>query len=196
MVSILDEVPSFGTRFARGLGLGASQGLNQGMQFAQQMALQGSRKKEEDLGKFATGLDVISQMKDIAAKRNIGRGSSFLGFFPTETARDRAEYAQLGKSLIPLVAAGVPIRNQKEFEEYKKVITDPSASLSEIEGALGGLENIFKSKIMGSSGKPQKIKIKFDISNPEHKARRNQVLKKAKGNQEKAQQVLLKEFEL
>ena len=44
--------------------------------------------------------------------------------------------------MIPLVSAGVSIRNQKEFDEYKKVLTDPNSQQSKIEGALNGLESL------------------------------------------------------
>ena len=105
------------------------------------------KKKEEDLGKFETGLQTISAMRDIVKSGNIGRGTSITRQFGGKDARAAAEYEQLGKSLIPLVAAGVPIRNQKEFEEYKKVLTDPSSPDAAIEGALDGLERIFKGKL-------------------------------------------------
>lgn len=160
------------------------------------------KKKEEDISKFATGIDVIDKMREIASRRNIGRGSSLFGFFPGETAKDRAEYEQLGKSLIPLVAAGVPVRNQKEFEEYKKTITNPSASLSEIEGALDGLERIFMSKLSSKeeegskSSKEKEGKIKFNPSNPEHVAKRNQLMKTFNGDRQKVGEKLSKEFEL
>ncbi len=121
------------------------------------------KKKEPDTEKFSTGLDVIGKMRDIAAKKNIGRGSSFMGFFPGETARDRSEFEQLGKSLIPIVAAGVPIRNQREFDEYKKVITDPSSSLSDIEGALTGLESIFQSKLNSKSANNEESEASSDL---------------------------------
>lgn len=169
-------------------------GLNQDLRkvFVQQSL----KKKEDDTAKFGVGLETIGAMREIASKKNIGRGSSILGFFPGETAKDRAEFSQLGTSLIPLVAAGVPVRNQKEFEQYKKVITDPSASLSEIEGALDGLERIFSQKLEGvnnSSGK--EAKPQFNPSHPEHKAKAEQLYKKFK-DKEKVREALRKEFEI
>lgn len=88
------------------------------------------------------GLDTIQKMKAIKDRGNLGIGSSFLSAISTDARKDRAEYQQLGRSLIPLVSAGVGIRNEKEFEEYKKVITDPSASDDAIDGALHGLEDL------------------------------------------------------
>lgn len=170
------------------------------------LLVQGTMKsKEADTEKFATGLDILGAMRNIISKKNIGRGSSFLGFFPGETAKDRSEFAQLGKSLIPIVAAGVPIRNQREFDEYKKVITDPSSQLSELQGAIDGLERIFKNKLGQHSfegeekteearSSPQSNKVKFNPSNPEHKAKATQLYKTYK-DKEKVREILRKEFE-
>lgn len=162
-----------------------------------------TKKKQEDTEKFSTGLQTIDAMRQIASKKNIGRGSQILGAFGGETARDRSEFAQLGTSLIPLVAAGVPIRNLREFEQYKKIITNPSSLLSEIEGALNGLERIFNEKLEGKEekiGSQSKVsrkseKIKFNAKNPEHLAKRNQLLKAYKGDREKVRQELNREFE-
>ena len=208
MVNILPKVPGFGERLGAvlggGFGGGFGQGMSQASQFAQQLKLEEAKKRSMldamQNEKFETGLDVIKGMKELVAKGNLGRGSAFLGLFGGEVAKDRAEYEQLGKSLIPLVAAGVPVRNQKEFEEYKKVITDPSAPDAAIVGALNGLERIFEQKLSGSEqektgGAKGKGKVKFDISNPEHKAKRNQLLKKFKNDRAKVKEYLDREFE-
>lgn len=193
-----------GAALGGGFGQAFGSGMNQAAQFAQQLKLEEAKKRSMldamQNEKFETGLDVIKGMKELVAKGNLGRGSGFFGLFGGETAKDRAEYEQLGKSLIPLVAAGVPVRNQKEFEEYKKVITDPSAPDSAIVGALNGLERIFEQKLSGSekekaAGVNAKGKVKFDISNPEHKAKRNQLLKRFKNNRAKVKEYLDKEFE-
>lgn len=207
MVQILPEEEGFGSQLGQGLGAGLgsgfSHGINQAMQFAQKVALEKQkgqmRQKSDDTQKFGTGLEIIGAMRDIAGRKNIGRGSSVLGFFPGQTAKDRAEFAQLGTSLIPLVAAGVPIRNQKEFEQYRKIITDPSSPLSEIEGALSGLERIFQYKLNGHEESEfeemsKEKKSKFSQSNPEHKAKAQQLYKKL-GDKEKVREALRKEFE-
>lgn len=157
MVQILERPPSFGEAIARGLGGGISQGIGQGVNFTQQMALQQAKlkqdKKIQEQEKFIGGLDTIEQMRAVIARGNTGRGSGLKGIFGGEAAQDRQQLAQLGTSLIPLVAAGVPIRNQKEFEQYRKIITDPGSLNDEMLGALNGLEQIFKNKI---SGEPYK----------------------------------------
>src|SRR5579863_5926714 len=190
MVQIIEEQPSFGQIMSRGggrsLGNFASGLLGQHMENKamsredealkrmgldlsgirdpemRKLLIQGATKKKEDeTEKFSTGMDVLQKMRQIAAKGNIGRGSAIMGFFPGETASDRQDFAQLGKSLIPIVAAGVPIRNQREFDEYKKVITDPSSSLSDIKGALDGLEFIFQRKLEGKGDEKENKKVKL-----------------------------------
>jgi hypothetical protein len=64
-----------------------------------------------------------------------------------KTGEARAQFEQLGKSLIPLVAAGVPVRNKQEFEKYSKIITDPDSSTAQIKGAIAGLRKIFNRKL-------------------------------------------------
>ena len=111
------------------------------------------KQKEKDTEMFSTGLTTLDEMEAIVNKGNVGRGSAFWGAFGGETAQDRAKLRQLGTSLIPIVAAGVSIKNQTEFEEYKKVITDPSALTSEIKGAIDGLRYIFNKKLQGKKSK-------------------------------------------
>lgn len=223
MVQIIEEQPSFGQIMARGggraVGNFASGLLGQHMENKarsqedealkrmgidlsgvrdpemRKLLVQGaSKKKADESEKFVTGLNVLDQMKQIAARRNIGRGSGLMGFFPGETARDRAEFEQLGKSLIPIVAAGVPIRNQREFDEYKKVITDPSSSLDAIDGAIRGLESIFQQKLEGKGSSEKEGKQKFDPGNKEHQAKAKQLFKKF-GDKEKVREALKREFE-
>jgi hypothetical protein len=111
------------------------------------------KKKEDKRTMMQTGLQTLDKMEMIKNRGNIGRGAHAKTWLPFtgETRRDVAEYEQLGKSLIPLVAAGVPVRNQKEFEEYKKTIADASASDDEIQGAINGLRDLF-SRILDQEG--------------------------------------------
>lgn len=111
-----------------------------------------AQKKQEDNQKFDMGLGTIEKMRAIVKKGNIGRGTGVTRLFGGKDARDAAEYEQLGTSLIPIVAAGVPIRNQKEFDQYRKILTDASSSNAEIEGALDGLQDIFQRKLEGKEG--------------------------------------------
>lgn len=178
------------------MGLGHLAGLSPELKkLALAEELKGRRsKKEADTQKFTTGLDVIQQMRSILDKGNVGRGSAFMGFFPGETQRERAELEQLGKSLIPLVAAGVPIRNQREFDEYKKIIIDPSSPIDRMKGALDGLERIFQGKLQSEEKQEKPGKMKFNPNNPEHKAKAEQLHKTFK-DKEKVREMLKREFE-
>lgn len=155
------------------------------------------KKKEEDTSKFSMGLNTLDAMEALKNKGNIGRGTGITRLFGGDAARDAAEYEQLGKSLIPIVAAGVPVRNQKEFEEYKKVLVDASSSDAEKEGAINGLRHILKSKL-GMKGyeeesdemEPSSSKVKPGTKLTSDKAKA--ILKKTGGDKAKARQVAKK----
>lgn len=167
-----EKQPSFGSMLGAKLGQGIEKSVSQGINFAQQMQLEKAKgrglaqetKQMEKIKSIELGLGTIGQMREILKRNNLGRGSGFQGLFSKDVARDRAEYEQLGRSLIPMVSAGMRVTNQKEFEEYKKVLTDPSSPDPAIEGALKGLEDIlrrnaaqsgedFSSKIMSEDKK-------------------------------------------
>lgn len=98
-------------------------------------------KQFEKQNSLTMGLETLEKMKTLIPSAG---PSKYLGsLLGGDITRDREELATLGRSLIPLVAAGVPIRNQREFEEYKKVITDPNSRQAKLEGAIKGLQNIF-----------------------------------------------------
>ena len=109
-----------------------------------------SQKEEQKNQMLETGLGTIQKMRELLEFSG-GFTSSpinkFMSLVPGETQKKRAELAQLGTSLIPLAAAGVSIRNQKEFDKYSKIITDPNSSPSELEGALNGLEGIISRQL-------------------------------------------------
>jgi hypothetical protein len=109
-----------------------------------------SSKQQEKLNAVNIGLKTIEEMKEIKKRGHLGtllNPSNLLGLATSEGRSDRSQYEQLGRSLIPLVAANVSIRNQKEFEEYRKIITDPSSTEASIEGALEGLEKILRNQL-------------------------------------------------
>lgn len=210
MVQVLEEVPSFGQMLGRGLGAGISKGLSSTLNFAQQMALQ--RQKSATLGQqtkqlekikmMETGLGTIERMRELLPFAGGWTSDPLMklkSLVPGETQKGRAELESLGRSLIPIVAAGVPIRNQREFDEYRKVITDPSSSASQLEGALNGIQDILQ-RSMESPEKeeePQKShkRQKFSSSNPEHTKVRDALMKKFQGDREKVKSELDKFFE-
>lgn len=207
---VLPEVPSMGQLLSRNLGQGISQGLSGGIDFAKQMALQKERgaglanqtKQLEKVKMIENGLGTIGRMRELISEAGPSNAiQSFLGL--GETREKRAELEALGRSLIPLVAAGVPIRNQREFDEYRKVITNPNSRQADLEGALNGIENILSRSVgeldegseeKSSSSQKQK-KTKFSAENPEHKKKAEQLYKTYK-DKEKVREILLREFEL
>lgn len=193
---VLSEVPSFGTQLARGLGGGFGAGVSKATdihgEIAKKLAGIKADRHEEKLKSIENGLGTIEQMRGLIS--SAGPSNWVQGLFGGETTKNRAELQSLGRSLIPLVAAGVPIRNQREFDEYSKVITNPNSQQAELEGALNGIEKVLTTAGEGRTKKSSKPKGSFDINNPEHKSRRDMVLKKTGGDRKKAQMILEKEF--
>jgi len=209
-VGTLSEVerPSFSTQLARGLGAGISSGLGQTAQFAQQMALQKQKtsnlaketKQLEKIKMMETGLGTIGRMRELipsAGGWTSGPLNKISSLFPGETQKNRAELESLGRSLIPLVAAGVPVRNQREFAEYSKIITDPSSSGPQLEGALNAIQDILERSI-GEDPEEKKIskkeKVRFSADNPEHRKKAEQ-LHRTYNDKEKVREILSREFE-
>ena len=160
MVNILQRPKSIGELFAEQIGGGFQRGVEGGLSAAHQLGLEKARgrglaqetKRLEKVMLMEQGLNTLKSMKEIVQRGNIGRGSSLAGLFDGETSKDRAAYEQYGRSLIPIVAAGVPIRNKSEFEEYKKIITDPSSSKAEMMGAIESLEDLFSRSVGEEDG--------------------------------------------
>jgi len=175
-MEIMPKIPSFGEKFSQSLFGGLSKGYQQGSEFAQKMALQKQKSdlasqlkgKEDDTEKFSYALDTLGKMREKLKGGKVGTTFGFqLNPFSNvgSTGKDREEFAAYGRSLIPLVAAGVPVRNQREFDEYSKIITDPNASTGQIEGALNGLEDLFSRKagIENNSEKESNESSEFSI---------------------------------
>lgn len=98
-------------------------------------------KRQEKLLPLQGALQSLEDMRSIKKKGNLGRGSGITGLFSEDVRRDRAEYSQLGKSLIQF-ASSIPIRNKAEFEVLAEDLYDPSKSEAEIDGILNGMEKI------------------------------------------------------
>lgn len=103
--------------------------------------LKSTGEKKQKIAPFQAGLETIQRMRQLGEKGNLGRGSALYGFFGGETAKDRGEYEQLGKSLISL-ASSIPIRNKEEFETLAHNLYDPSIPDSQREGILDAMEQI------------------------------------------------------
>lgn len=148
--------PSFSEVIGRGLGTGLGEGIQKEFDFANEASLlkkkQEAKNKLADTGKFARGLETVGKLREVVDRGNVGRLSGLWGYLDDDTAHDRGELQFLGNSLVSLVSEGIPIRNQKEFEQYSKIITDPSSNPEEIRGALDAIEKVFKGKLEGETG--------------------------------------------
>ena len=121
-------------------------------------------EKEDERNKdLNLALQTVGEMRRIRAKKNLGRGSSLLGWFGGEAAKDRGEYETLGNSLIQY-ASNIPIRNRVEFEKLAGRLSDPDITDKEAEGILDGLEKIISGKLTREAEEPSSKK---KITTPE-----------------------------
>lgn len=209
MVQILEEAPSFSTQLARSLGGGISEGLSQATELANKLAIQkakSDRKDEKSLEKtknMQTALGTINKMRGKIG--SAGPMKSFEAMWGGNVTRDRAELAKLGTSLIPIVAAGVPIKNKTEFDKYSDVITNPNSRQAELEGALNAIEDIIgrsigEEDIGAEENASYKIpgkkseKALFDPKNPGHRSVRNKLMKQYNGDREMVSKKLSEKF--
>lgn len=204
MVFMLQREPSIGQKLGAGLGEGLSQSAN----FAQQLALEKQKAKSlaqqtkhlEKIKTMETGLGTIDRMRQLlpfAGGWTSDPSIKIQSLLPGEVQKNRAELESLGRSLIPLVAAGVPVRNQREFAEYSKIITDPNSSASQIEGALNAIQSILERSSESPSEENEEMrrkKSKFSSSNPEHRKKAEQLYNTYK-DKEKVREMLSREFE-
>ena len=153
-------------------------------------------KQQEKQNNIQMGLETIDKMRQLIP--SAGPTNFIQGLFGGETTKNRAELETLGRSLIPLVAAGVPIRNQREFDEYRKIITNPNSRQSELEGALNGLQGLFERALTHSGNEKESstksAKERFNPENPEHRSKAERLHKTLK-DKEKVRKQLEREFE-
>lgn len=113
--------------------------------FAQNL-LKGKEKTQEKVVPLKNALLRIDKMREIGKKNRLGRGSSVMGYFGGETAKDRGEYERLGKSLISY-ASSIRITNRPEFETLAGNLYNPSISDKEREGILDAMEMIISQNL-------------------------------------------------
>lgn len=100
-----------------------------------------SQENREKVAPYIGALNTVHEMRKLGKGGNLGFGSSVLGLASEEGRRDRANYSQLGKSLIQF-ASTIPIRNQKEFETLAHDLYDPTINDAAREGILNAIEKI------------------------------------------------------
>lgn len=241
MVQFLErnDSPSFGQRFARGVGSVAQHGIpmaaNMLLQREQQMGENAALKRltGQDLGglspdlksefvkatlkqqgtvkgkpEFESAILALDELESMVDQPGIGM-SGILN--PSSSARfNRGRFQSLQAAVLPIFKSMFPRgMTEKEFKFIQEnYIPQASDTEQKIKGKIEGLRRLVQSDDIGrpdsmdefseEEGEPQqqRERVKFDIRNPQHKARRDQVLRKTGGDQRKAQQVLLKEFDL
>lgn len=142
-------------------------------------------------------------LSDSGAFRGIGFGSQLL----PEGREARGEYEALTARFIPLLAQGVSIRNQKEFQKYEKILSDVSQPVSKMKGALKGLEDLIEDEMSLRGFGEEELsvektpdseeiteKILFNPSNKQHISKLKQLEKKFKGDRSKVNEALSREF--
>lgn len=105
-----------------------------------------NQELNEKIAPLKSAIGRVQEMKKIRAKGNLGRGSSIVGFFGGETAKDRGAYQTLGNSLIAY-ASTIPVRNRAEFETLTGKINDPDITDAEAEGVLNEMERIISDSL-------------------------------------------------
>lgn len=163
--------------------------------------LKESRGKESEKAfSLNQSLNKLDKLEGLANKAGllsgIGVGSKFNPF----SWEDRGEYEAISASLIPLLASGVSIRNQREFDKYADILSNPSAPVSKIKGAIKGLRGLIESEIKfkgSSQPKEENVsekKVIFNPNNKEHIAKLRQLEKKFGGDKLKVNAALAREF--
>jgi hypothetical protein len=113
-----------------------------------------TRDQQERIAPLVSGLQTVKQMRKLGSTGYLGPASAqgfFTGLLKPEVRKARAEYEQLGKSLINL-ASNIPIRNQKEFETLADQLYDPALTDATREGILDAMERIITQNMQQYSG--------------------------------------------
>lgn len=89
----------------------------------------------------------LNKMRELRTKGNLGGWiKAGAHHFGGESARDKGEYEQLGKSLISL-ASNIPIRNRQEFDTLSERLYSASITDAEAQGVLDGMEQILDASL-------------------------------------------------
>lgn len=142
-------------------------------------------------------LSALDRLEALLGQAGIGKSGQINLF---EGARqNRGEFESTIAALLPAFKALFPRGfTEREFErirsDFLPKVGDTEAT---IKGKIEGLRNMTQGLIAGKtpSFQSQSSKQKFDLSNPAHKKRRDEILKKSKGNREEAHRILSMEFE-
>jgi hypothetical protein len=110
-------------------------------------AVDKSRKDVQHSSNIKAAIQTVQDMENIGNRGNLGRGSGILKEFGGDTAKDYAQYEQLGKSLIQ-VSTNIPIRNRQEFETLAHNLFDPSLPDQARQGVLDAMKSILNRSLI------------------------------------------------
>lgn len=144
---------------------GQQQQANMGQKLAGQQQ-EAEQKKQAELEPLQGALDVLSRMKDLRKKGNLGVLASYSPF--SSTRKDAGEYSQLGKSLIQY-ATNIPIRNKVEFETLAEELYNPNITDARAEGILNAMERILQGSLQSAGRERPKESINKVGSKQERK---------------------------
>jgi hypothetical protein len=127
----------------------------------------------------------------------------FEQYKPTSEAfYNRAKLKTLSSDMLTFYKSLFPRGiTQEEFKRFEKdYLPKPGDTNASIQGKLDAFEDLINRKIGSfeeseAKGSKKSSKLKFDLSNPEHKAKRDQLLKTYKNDREKVKEILSREFE-
>lgn len=161
------------------------------------------QKEDKNLEKsnvFRSLKDTVGKLRDLSSKSGIG----LLGrFSPSGEARyNRGQFQTLKSELLnyykSLFPRGITQQEFKKFEQ--EYIPNENDTEERIRGKLDAYENLVQNKLESfGEEKPQNTekksgKVSFNLKNPEHKAKAQQLYKKLK-DKEKVREALKREFE-
>ena len=142
----------------------------------------------------------INEIRNVAEGPGIGL---FEQYKPTSEAfYNRAKLKTLSSDMLTFYKSLFPRGiTQEEFKRFEKdYLPKPGDTNASIQGKLDAFEDLINRKIGSfeepeAKGSKKSSKVKFDLSNPEHKAKRDQLLKTYKNDREKVKEILSREFE-
>lgn len=167
-------------------------------------SLRAKTDKEAEKIQLLQGIKgTINEIRNLSESPGIGLLEQYK---PTSEAfYNRAKLKTLSSDMLTFYKSLFPRGiTQEEFKRFEKdYLPKPSDTTASIQGKLDAFEDLINRKI-GSFEEPaekgprkaeKEGKIKFNISNPEHKAKRDQLMKTYKGDRQKVEEILRREFE-
>jgi|SRR5690349_6558025 hypothetical protein len=196
MVQFIQRNPGFGER----LGAGIGQGVGKVSDFLMKMKLQEAKQKQdkaiEKEQAFHSMQGTIDQLKSMAEEDVAGIGLFGQWDPRPEAQQNRGKFQTLGSDLLSFYKSLFPrgITQQEFIRLERDYIPKPGEATSKMIGKLEGFQNLIKRKLQELGEESPSGKVKFDVSNPQHKAKRDQLLKRFKGDREKVSKILEREF--